>query len=135
MLATVGDHSPAPLRDFSGLTAEVAAELRRVDDAVARYRRELGAGGIAANSVNALRLELTYHSNAIEGNTLSLRETRLMLNSALLRQGYPLTVIAVERRAVYLDALERANVGACAPFGAFVAGSVVESIGRLIGEG
>ena len=36
-------------------------------------------GRILPNADAALRLELTYHSNAIEGNTLSLRETQLVL--------------------------------------------------------
>lgn len=29
---------------------------------------------------NALRIEFTYHSNAIEGNTLTLAETALVVN-------------------------------------------------------
>ncbi len=37
------------------------------------------AGRILPNSVEAMRVELTYHSNAIEGSTLSLRETQLVI--------------------------------------------------------
>ena len=43
------------------------------------YRQEWEAGRVLPNSVEALRVELTYHSNAIEGSTLSLRETQLVL--------------------------------------------------------
>ena len=31
------------------------------------------------NTIEALRIELTYHSNAIEGSTLTLRETQLVI--------------------------------------------------------
>lgn len=37
------------------------------------------AGHILPNTVEAARVELTYHSNAIEGSTLSLRETALVI--------------------------------------------------------
>lgn len=37
-----------------------------------------------------LRLQLTYHSNAIEGNTLTLRETRIVLESGITIGGHPL---------------------------------------------
>lgn len=72
-------HLPEPLRSFRGVAEAVGPELRAVEEARARYRRERDAGRILANSVEALRVELTYHSNAIEGSTLSLRETQLVL--------------------------------------------------------
>jgi Fic family protein len=37
-----------------------------------------------------LRVLLTYHSNAIEGNTLSLRETQMVLENGLTVSGHPL---------------------------------------------
>jgi fido (protein-threonine AMPylation protein) len=37
-----------------------------------------------------LRLQLTYHSNAIEGNTLTLRETRIVLEAGVTIGGHPL---------------------------------------------
>jgi fido (protein-threonine AMPylation protein) len=37
-----------------------------------------------------LRLLLTYHSNAIEGNTLSLRETQLVIEHGITVGGHPL---------------------------------------------
>jgi Fic family protein len=72
-------HLPEPLQSFRGIADAVALELQAVDAAYARYREEKDAGRILANSVEALRVELTYHSNAIEGSTLSLRETQLVL--------------------------------------------------------
>ena len=88
-------HSLAePLQTFQGLANTLSAELRDVEAAHAKYREEDDAGHILANSVEALRVELTYHSNAIEGNTLSLRETQLVLDGyapsggKLLREVY-----------------------------------------------
>jgi len=72
-------HLPEPLQSFRGLAEAAAPELRAVEAAQARYREEMAAGRVLANSVEALRVELTYHSNAIEGSTLSLRETQLIL--------------------------------------------------------
>jgi Fic family protein len=68
-----------PLQTFQGLTDALSAELQDVEAAQARYREESDAGRILPNSVEAVRVELTYHSNAIEGSTLSLRETQLVL--------------------------------------------------------
>jgi Fic family protein len=72
-------HPPEPLRAFAGLAAALAPDLREVEAAYVAYRKEWDAGRVLANSVEALRVELTYHSNAIEGSTLSLRETQLVL--------------------------------------------------------
>jgi Fic family protein len=85
---------PEPLRSFRDLAGALAPELRAVEAAYARYLREQAAGRVLANSVEALRVELTYHSNAIEGSTLSLRETQLVLEGyappggKLLREVY-----------------------------------------------
>lgn len=70
---------PEPLIDFSTAARPLAERLQRLDDSKRRYETELQAGRIARNSIEAMRVELTYHSNAIEGNTLSLRETQLVL--------------------------------------------------------
>jgi Fic family protein len=78
-MASVTQHLPEPLQAFRGLAEAVAPQLREVEAAHARYRQERDAGRILANSVEALRVELTYHSNAIEGSMLSLRETQLVL--------------------------------------------------------
>jgi Fic family protein len=78
-MAGMTQHPPEPLQVFRGLAEAVAPGLRDVEAAHAGYREERDAGRILANSVEALRVELTYHSNAIEGSTLSLRETQLVL--------------------------------------------------------
>jgi Fic family protein len=74
-------HLPEPLQAFGGLVEDEAVEpaLRDVEAAHAEYRERKDAGRILANSVEAIRVELTYHSNAIEGSTLSLRETQLVI--------------------------------------------------------
>jgi Fic family protein len=84
---------PEPLQSFRGIVGAVAAELRAVEAAHARYRQEKDAGRILANSVEALRVELTYHSNAIEGSTLSLRETHLILEGHTPASSKPLREI------------------------------------------
>jgi Fic family protein len=71
---------PEPLQAFelpiSGPVADLASQ---VDALVARYRTQRDAGRILPNSIEAMRVELTYHSNAIEGSTLSLRDTQLII--------------------------------------------------------
>jgi Fic family protein len=86
-------HLPEPLQSFRGLADAVAPELRAVEAAYARYRGEKDAGRVLPNSVEALRVELTYHSNAIEGSTLSLRDTQLVLEGYAPSGGKPLREI------------------------------------------
>ena len=74
-MAAMAEHPLEPLRAFRGLAEAVAPGLRAVEAAHARYREERDAGRILANSVEALRVELTYHSNAIEGSTLASRQS------------------------------------------------------------
>jgi Fic family protein len=38
-----------------------------------------------------LRIRLTYHSNAIEGNTLTLRETQIVIEEGVTIGGHSLT--------------------------------------------
>lgn len=68
---------PEPLRGFG--TISLGPELSRLDEAVARYKAERDAGRVLANTMEAVRTELTYNSNAIEGSTLTLRETQLVI--------------------------------------------------------
>lgn len=258
---------PEPVQTFDGIVSAsvVAVALGPLDAAQARYRALNDAGRVLANSFEAMRVELTYHSNAIEGSTLTLRETqlilegrapsggkslrevyearnhdralrtiealvrdrapgtqlterdildihahvladieptsagrfrtervlikgtrfippgghrfgelipallelakrpgvhpaimaaelhynlvavhpfadgngrtaRLLMNMHMLRHGYPLVIIEVEKRGEYLAALEEANEGRCERFAAFVIESAERSIMRLIGE-
>ncbi len=77
-IMTMRAEPPEPLRDF-GAVGRSSAQLAQVDSLVARYREEKHAGRILPNTIQASRIALTYHSNAIEGNTLSLRETQLVI--------------------------------------------------------
>ena len=255
---------PEPLQDFCAAEGELLPQLRRVDALRTRYQTERNAGRVLPNTLEAIRVELTYHSNAIEGSTLTLRETqlvlegrspagnkpmrelyearnhdralrlieswaatrasqpiaehellevhahvladidpaaagryrtdrvlikgtrfvppgahkfpvlipllleqanapgipaplqaaelhynlvavhpfndgngrtsRLFMNYMLLRAGYPLTVIEIERRAEYLAALEEANAGRVQPFAVFIIASIERSMQRLLGD-
>lgn len=55
------------------------AQLTEVDSLRTRYQEALSGNLILPNTLEALRIELTYHSNAIEGSTLSLRDTQLVV--------------------------------------------------------
>lgn len=255
---------PEPLQDFASAKGDLTPQLRRVDELRTRYQTARDTGRILPNTLEAVRVELTYHSNAIEGSTLTLRETqlvlegrspagnkpmrelyearnhdralrmieswaatragqpiseqdlleihaqvladidpaaagrfrtervlikgtrfvppgahkfptliprlleqanapaipaplqaaeihynlvavhpfndgngrtsRLFMNYLLLRTGYPLAVIEIERRGEYLAALEDANTGNPAPFAAFVLSSIEHSVQRLLGS-
>jgi len=70
---------PEPLLAFDLPTGPTIELANRVDSLVNRYRQHRDAGRILPNSVEAIRVELTYHSNAIEGSTLTLRDTQLII--------------------------------------------------------
>jgi len=86
-------HIPEPLRSFRDVAEAVTTELRDVEEMHSKYLVENDAGRVLANSVEALRVELTYHSNAIEGSTLSLRETQLVLEGHSPQGSKPLREI------------------------------------------
>src|SRR2546421_12863274 len=48
------------------------------------------APAIAGRLHEDLRIRLTYHSNAIEGNTLSLRETQVVIEEGITIGGHSL---------------------------------------------
>ena len=70
---------PGPLLGFDAAESSFRDDLARLGALQDRYQRELAGGGIHENALESVRVELTYHSNAIEGSTLSLRETQLIL--------------------------------------------------------
>lgn len=70
---------PEPLLRFDQCESALRRMLHRLDAARDRFRALNDAGRVLANSFEALRVEMTYHSNAIEGSTLTLRETQLIL--------------------------------------------------------
>lgn len=78
-MAGTKQNPPDPLLTFDGFAGELSESIGRVDAALTEFRTLKDAGRILPNSVEALRVELTYHSNAIEGSTLSLRETQLVI--------------------------------------------------------
>lgn len=68
-----------------------------------------------------LFIEWTYNSNSIEGNTLSLQETkivlqdgitvRLIMNLLLMMAVYPPVIILKNDRKKYYESLNQANKG------------------------
>ncbi len=81
---------PEPLRSFAALASNLVGELEEVDRGREELLRRGLAGSILPNTLDALRLELTYHSNAIEGNTLSLRETQMVIEGLTPPGGRPM---------------------------------------------
>ena len=77
------DRHPTPRLD-PRLTRRLDAKKAQLD----RYR-PLPAQ-VVGNLRESLRLLLTYHSNAIEGNTLTLRETQIVLETGITIGGHPL---------------------------------------------
>ena len=57
------------------------------------------------------RVELTYTSNAIEGNTLTRRETALVVEKGLTVGGYPPAIIRKRDCLAYIGSLEKAQLG------------------------
>lgn len=181
----------APLIRFDPLSTPLREQLTNIDTLRERYATAACAGEILAGVIEATRIELTYHSNAIEGNTLTLRETQLVLeghvppgqrelceiyearnhdralrlverwaaerktagflvaihpfadgngrtarvlmNYLLLREGYPHTIIEVERRSEYLKTLDQANIGQWAPLAEFTLSAIERSFARILG--
>lgn len=70
---------PAPLLGFDAAESSFRDDLARLAALQRRYQTQIVGGGIHENAIESVRVELTYHSNAIEGSTLSLRETQMIL--------------------------------------------------------
>jgi Fic family protein len=132
-----------------------AAALLRIDV----LKRELDSlRPLNAQTVQALnewhRVELTYSSNAIEGNTLTRSETaveahsrlveihpfsdgngrtaRLLMNAVLWRGGYPPAIVEPADRAAYVDTLEQRHDGDREPHRAFMLNCVLASAERYL---
>lgn len=71
-----------------GLHMDLAHRLAEIDrkKAVLDSRRPLPAATVRSIR-DAIRLEWTYHSNALEGNTLTLRETQVVLEGLTVGGG------------------------------------------------
>lgn len=108
-----GSDPPEPLRRFDHCAEALAPQLRRLDEIAARYRSLRDAHRVLDNSVEAMRVELTYHSNAIEGSTLTLRETQLIIEGHAPTSGKSLREVYEARnhdralRAIERWAVER----------------------------
>jgi Fic family protein len=68
---------PEPLIRFA--PNPFADKLTVIEGLFAEFQDAVRANRILPNSFEAIRVELTYHSNAIEGSTLSLRDTQLVI--------------------------------------------------------
>src|SRR5213080_2181876 len=70
------------------MDARLAERLERKEAQLDRYRP------LPADTVHRLnedlRVFLTYHSNAIEGNSLSLQETQMVIDYGITIHGHPL---------------------------------------------
>lgn len=82
--AKCGEYLPSLLDDW-GVSVEIRELLARVD---AQRRRLDASCPLTAGEVQRLRdefmVDFTYNSNAIEGNTLTLRETALVLEGVTI---------------------------------------------------
>lgn len=81
---------PEPLSAFAAPDATLLAILAQADTQGNRYRQAVLGQQILPNSMEAIRVEMTYHSNAIEGSTLTLRDTQLVLEGLSPSAGKPL---------------------------------------------
>jgi Fic family protein len=91
--ANIRQALPEPLLAFDSGSAVVSDALARVESLKARYAAEQRGGRVLPNAVEAVRIELTYHSNAIEGSTLTLRDTQLVIEGRAPQGGKPLREI------------------------------------------
>ena len=81
---------PDPLRLFAAHAAALAAELQEVDAASADLYRRITASADRAPDPEPARVDFTYQTNALEGSTLTLRETALVLEGFAPPGGKPL---------------------------------------------
>lgn len=116
-----------PLQDFASLAEALRSELHQIDRLHEDYKNRQQQGKILPNLVEALRIELTYNSNAIEGST-----ARLLMGYQLLRHEFPHIIISVSERAEYLAALDEANTGRIERFASFVLHSIEQSLRRYL---
>ena len=65
--------------------------LQRLDDKLAKLNQSRPLPAAALNRIkDELAMEWTYNSNSIEGNTLTLQETKLVLQDGITVKGKPL---------------------------------------------
>jgi len=74
---TMTQSIPEPLLRFD--PNPFASRLAEMEALRMRFQEAIRTNRILPNSMEAIRVELTYHPNAIEGSTLSLRDTQLVI--------------------------------------------------------
>lgn len=91
----------------------LASLLVKVDAAKAEWVRRLGLNASLSPAMREkLRALWTYHSNAIEGNTLTLGETIFFLREGLTSEGKPLKdYLEVKNHAEAIDYLDQVVKG------------------------
>jgi Fic family protein len=77
-----------PLHNQPRLDKRLAERLSRKKTTLDSYRPF--RPGIAQRLHEDLRIRLTYHSNALEGNTLNLRETQIVIEEGITIGGHSL---------------------------------------------
>lgn len=90
---------PISLRMDARLITRIATKKARLDQL-----RPLPAA-VVARLADDMRVLLTYHSNAIEGNTLSLYETKMVIEEGVTIRGQPLRYYLEARN--HADALDQ----------------------------
>ena len=94
--------------------AEFEKALNRLDAKKARLNANRPLSGIALRKIKeSLHLEWTYNSNSIEGNTLNLKETRLVLEEGFTIKGKSLRehfeVVNHQEAIEYVESLVKAD--------------------------
>lgn len=79
--------APPPLLVFDPVPAEIHGQIAAATAACNRYIAARSDRRILPNVLESIRVEMTYNSNAIEGNTLTLRETQLVIEGQSLPGG------------------------------------------------
>jgi len=78
---------PKALERFP-VSVELQAQLERIDDLRTKWQEKKPATGTQLTKLNeAFGVEYTYESNRIEGNTLTLQETSLVIHQGLTISG------------------------------------------------
>jgi Fic family protein len=87
-MSDASDKLPPPLQRFDAMASLLPDVLRAIDVLRDTFQTRRNGGHILPNVLEAMRIELTYNSNALEGNTLTLRETQLVIEGVVPSGGH-----------------------------------------------
>jgi Fic family protein len=121
-------NGPVFIRGTTDTPPNAALVAERLDELVAWAGQAAGHPALVAAETH-FRFEALHPF--FDGNG---RTGRLLLNGQLLRAGFPLTVIRVEDRARYLEALDRGHAGDLLPLQALVVEAVTRSLDLAAGS-